>query len=136
MHASPRRLAPLLGSALIALALAACGSSDTPDCSAVFCGPCAPPLELRVTSASGETPANVVVEGATMRCGETILGEGACTADELALGTHTLTVRADGEEPVSLTVELRADGGGCCSCGYQPVSRSVVLGASPDAGSP
>ena len=126
-----------LGIVLAALALSACGDDDEPsDCYGIDCGACAPALELRITSASGETPSDVVVEGAEATCGETVVGEVVCTAQELSVGTHELTVHATGEAPVSLTIEIVPDAGRCCSCGYQPVSRSVVLGASADAGSP
>lgn len=115
-----------------ALALSGCGD-DPADCDGIICGACAPALELRISSASGETPADVVVEGATVTCGEGIEGEVVCTAQELAVGTHELTVSATSEAPISLAVEIVADAGGCCSCGYQPASRTVVLGAI-DAG--
>ena len=125
--------ATALGIVLASLALSACGD-DAAECDGILCGACAPALELRITSASGETPADVVVEGAETTCGETVAGEVVCTAQELAVGTHELTVRATGETPVSLTIEIDPDGGGCCSCGYQPVSRTIVLGATLDAG--
>jgi hypothetical protein len=116
----------------LGLVLAACGD-DAATCDGILCGACPPALELRVTSASGETPADVVVEGAALECGETVVGVVVCTAQELAVGRHELTVRAAGEAPISLTLEILADGGGCCSCGYQPVSREVAFGAA-DAG--
>lgn len=100
----------------------------------VVCGPCAPPLELRVRLASGAVPMNVTIDGADLVCTAPFDGQVACTADALALGTHALTVRADGEAPVELSVTLAPDGGGCCSCGYQPISRDVVLGDGGDAG--
>ncbi|UJR79026.1 hypothetical protein [Sandaracinus amylolyticus] len=86
-----------------------------------------------MSRASGEPPVNVMIEGADAHCGGGA-GEAVCTVDELALGTHTLVVRSDGEGPVTLTVTLERDGGGCCSCGYQPIVRDVVLGATGDSG--
>ncbi|AKF08384.1 hypothetical protein [Sandaracinus amylolyticus] len=113
--------------AIVALLFGACGTPCGD------CGACYPPLQLRVSRAGGELLSPVMIEGADAHCGGGA-GEAVCTVDELALGTHTLVVRTDGEAPVTLTVTLERDGGGCCSCGYQPIVREVVLGATGDSG--
>jgi hypothetical protein len=118
------------------VAFTGCAAEPEPvgECDGIVCEPCAPALELRVRLESGAVPMNLTIDGADLVCSAPVGAQVTCTVDTLAIGTHALTVRVDDEAPVHLNVTVTADGGGCCSCGGLPVSRTLVVDDLSDAG--
>jgi hypothetical protein len=85
---------------------------------------------LRISRANGEVLIGLRIEGVRLTCNATNEGRiVVCSAPRMAVGTYVITVAAEGEDPVELTVSILPDHG-CCSCGTVPVLREVVLGAS------
>ena len=100
-------------------------------CVRTHCGDCPAAIQLDVVDAANGDPVPAV----------TVSGEraGGCYVEETSTqcylypeaGSYVVTVSAPGYQTVAVTIDVpESDGGGCCDCGYEGVTRTVELAPS------
>ena len=92
-------------------------------CAGVECGACSSAIFLHVNDEAGDPIAGVTVTGADGGCDDTI----GCQIGSSAK-TYQLHIAAPGYAPLDVTIDVPAvEETGCCSCGYDQVSKDVTL---------
>lgn len=115
---------PSFSAWLLLSVFAALPGAGCDPCANIQCGACAAAIFLHVNDATtGDPIPGVTVTGSLGGCDDAI----GCQIGSAA-GTYQLTIEAPGYAPTDVTVEVPAtEEDGCCSCGYEQISKTVTL---------